>query len=117
MPFCAPQIVYSNSFTGSSALSETILTPSVAGVFRITLAWSSSAFGSESVWQVDINGTYQATSTAFDFEIGFNTEDAQNGTQQDLAYLEGGQPISLTSTLDAGSASTYTLIVVVEQLA
>lgn len=122
MPFCAPQIVYSNKLVGqTTALSEALLTPSSDGIFRINLSLGNVTLAtSDVVISVDINGMQQYLSTAPLAILGY-VANFRGQVAVDInttIALQGGQPITLVTELVLGTAfSPYDIQVVIEQIA
>jgi hypothetical protein len=127
MPFCAPSIVYSQSFLDqTSALSPTVIfTPTADGLFRINAAVSATgapdyAAGMDCWW--DGSASSGSASAYVEFvgqtngTVGIGGKFSSDGTASNLFIGREGVAIKISS---AGIAPipTYDLYVTLEQLA
>jgi hypothetical protein len=123
MSVCIPvaQVVYSNNWLNqTSALSETLLSVSAQGIYRITTCFGGPASGVDSDWGLWLTGTNAYTGTAIgspDTANGGNQLNAVNQTLTQTYTLAASSTIGFGTALESGTAVPYDLFIVIEQLA
>lgn len=115
MPFCAPQIVYSNSWIGqtSNLPDQTLYTPATNGCFRINVFAYLKAVTNVTNLSFQINwpfgtGSFGPIATG----IGPGTASAQVY----VGMADNSNPITLSMVSTDANLDHYDLHVVIEQL-
>lgn len=118
MPFCAPQIVFQQSWTGqTSGFSATLLTIIGQGIYRLTCLVGGEASGSESQWSVSVSGTDAYLGDTVGVGAQVNLQDGASSTNTQTLTLAASSSISIAATHVEGGAAPFDVTVVIEQLA
>ena len=128
MPFCAPQIVFSQSWLNQDAniASTDIFTPSADGLYRITLltggpgqSLANAGLSIQLQWNDKYANPGQLNAGLETwYNPAFNSPPfhAQGGVIWTYGVLQAGNSISLQSSFNSG-AFDYDVTVIIEQLA
>jgi hypothetical protein len=120
LAFCAPQIVYSNQWTGqTSALSETLLSVPTQGTYRLTYVFGGSPSGVTSQWGFVFSYTEAYTGNVvgnIDDPNIINLEDGTNSTSSITFTAAASTSITFQSAHEGGTSAAYDVFVVIEQL-
>lgn len=117
MPFCAPQIVYSNSWLNqTSAIAQTtIFTPSVGSVYRLTVL--SLVEGTDA----NVNALVQSSGSSNQAQANaVSSASGGPGSQvsDDEAFVgQTSMVLKFSTSISGAGLTSYDVYVVIEQLA